>query len=100
MKLVIYLTTPTRVEMCEAGNPIEVPDLGGWRQGLPEYGDDWARWWKTDIVMLVETCKHCEETVYRDPEGVLHVWKHLPSDAYQCWPPREPQTQAEPQEIL
>lgn len=53
MRLVVYLTTPGRVEMCGA-NPVEVSDLGGFRLGLEEYGRDWAWLWPTDIVMLVE----------------------------------------------
>lgn len=54
MKLVVYLTTDARVRQCDAGNPIEVPDFGGLRLGLKEYGRDWVKIWKDDIVMLVE----------------------------------------------
>lgn len=46
----------------------------------------------------IDECVHCGRPIYKDPDAVLHIWKHVDSGAYLCWPPRVPQTQAIPKE--
>lgn len=57
MKIVIFLTASHRQRMVEANNPFELTleDFNAWQpEALEEYGRTWARFWKDDIVMLVE----------------------------------------------
>lgn len=112
MRLVVYLTTPERLRQCAPNpNPMTVPEFGihgSRRLGLEDYGDDWAKFYPTDIVMLVEDelefadCKHCGENIYEDPEAMLHRWKHVREGSYLCWKPAVTETgeftQAEPKE--
>jgi len=57
MKLIVFLTTKARKEWLENDGPIELTTnmfTSRSETQLERYGQDWARWFKTDIVMMVE----------------------------------------------
>lgn len=57
MKIVIVPTTRARKKLLEKKGPFEINAddfMNGDKDALERYGQTWAKFWKTDIVMLVE----------------------------------------------